>query len=112
MTPTLEVEVWKRTGSDVYGQPVQTKVRGEKVAPVRLEFSNQHTTVRTDSAASHGHAQETVADVVLLAVAATQIALDDMLVVLGHKVRVVKVHPRFTVAGKLDHNQIHCEAWV
>jgi hypothetical protein len=110
--PTLRIELWGKVGNDLYGQPAFAK-RGEfKVAPVKLIFTNQHTTVRTDSAGSHGHAQETTADVVLLVPASNTVALDDMLVVLGHRLRVVRIHPRYRVSGQHDHDEVHCDAWV
>ena len=110
--PTIAVEVHRLAGHDRYGQPRHIKVADAKFAPVRLAFSAQHTTVRTDSAASHGHASENTADVVILMLPVIDVKHGDMLVLLGRKVRVTEIHPRFTVRGKHDHNQIHCEAWV
>lgn len=112
LIPTLPVEIWRQVGLDAYAQPRFVKIGTPKAAPVKLIFTNQHSTVRTDSAASHGHASETVANVVLLFLPSVDLKPEDMIVLLGRKVRVREIHPRFTVKGKHDHNQVGCEAWV
>lgn len=108
---TLRVQVWKQKGTDLQGQPRMIRVDDERVAPVKLVFNTQHTTVRTDSAASHGAAEERTADVVVLAAPRTQAGVNDMLVINGQKVRVDKTHARYTVGGQLDHVELHASAW-
>lgn len=110
--PTLNVEVHRSGGTDLYGQAVLTRLADERCAPVRLLFSQQHTTVRTDSAASHGSAMESQATCVLLLLPTTNARIEDMLVVMGHKLRVVERHQRFTPTGLLDHVQIKLLAWA
>lgn len=110
--PTLHIEVWAKRGTDAYAQAKFVKLRGERVAPVRLSFQTDNTTVRTDSAGSKGHGQEFNAQVVVLAVPKTQIGIGDKLVILGHNLRVVEKHPRYTVSGVLDHFEVRCEAWT
>lgn len=109
--PTLPIEVWLKQGSDRYGQANFVRLGSERVAPVRLSFQTTHTTVRTDSAGTKGHAQEPTAQVVLLALPTTRIAVESKLVVLGHVLRVMERHPRYTVTGVLDHIELHCMAW-
>lgn len=109
--PTLKIELWKATGNDLYGQAVFTRMPDEKVAPVRLSFQAAHTTVRTDSAASRGHAMEQSANVVILARPDTRIAVGDRLVVMGNALKVSETHPRMSVTGTLDHVQVLCVAW-
>lgn len=110
--PTLPLQVWAKDGSDLYGQPHFTRLADEKVCPVRLSFTSVTTTVRTDSAGTKGHAREPGATVVVLALPQTKIDLESKLVILGHPLRVLEVHPRFTVRGVLDHIQIHCGPWT
>jgi len=110
--PTLWVELLDTTAHDRFGQPVLAPKGRFKVCPVKLVFGEAATTVRTDSSGSHGSAQETVADVVLLARPSQALKVSDVLSVLGHRVVVRQVHPRYTVAGKHDHNEVRCEGWV
>lgn len=109
--PTLWIERRSQLGDDTYGQPILSPVIRERVAPVRLIFSAAHTTVRTDSGASHGHAYENTANVVLLALRNTGIALGDILTVHGHKVRVIETQLRYRPNGVVDHVEISCTAW-
>lgn len=110
--PTLPVKIYRKVGFDLHGQPTFSLLNCPKAAPVRLVFENQHTTVRTDSAGSRGHADETVADVILLFKPSVEVKMDYQLLVLGQKLRVVKVHPRYTVRGVFDHLEVHCDIWV
>ena len=109
--PTLKISRQGTSGSDIYGQPLLGGVTYELVAPVKLQFDVQHTTVRTDSAASHGHASENTAAVILLALPKSKIAPNDILMVIGNKLKVVRIHKRYTVAGVFDHIEVHCTAW-
>lgn len=108
---TLWITCQSTVGSDAYGQPIYGQVWREKVAPVKLEFTNQHTTVRTDSSGSHGNAYETTANVVLLLLPNSKVAIGDTLTVNGNKVSVSQSHTRYRVTGLLDHIEIQCTAW-
>lgn len=110
--PTLRIEIFAKTGTDGFSQPVYARRPDERVCPVRLSFKSAHTTVRTDSAGSKGHVTEAAAQVVVLAVPKTAIKIDDRLVIMGNSVRVIEIHPRFSVGGALDHHEVHCTAWV
>jgi hypothetical protein len=110
--PTLPIEIWLQTGNDVFAQPLFEQQPGERVCPVRLSFKTDTTTVRTDSAGSKGHAREPVSQVVILAVPKTRIRMESKLVIMGRPCRVIEIHPRFTVNGVHDHDEIHCSAWT
>jgi hypothetical protein len=107
--PTLWVEVFDRKSADRYGQAKVARPVRVRVAPVKLIFSDDRTTVRTDSSASHGAARETVANVVVLANPRSPINKGDQLQILGRRVLVTAVHTRFTVLGVHDHDEFHCE---
>lgn len=109
--PTLPVKVFVRAGDNAYAEPIYRRKPDELVCPVRLNFVSDNTTVRTDSAGSKGHARENVADVVLLATPKTEIRQESKVEVLSRQLRVVEVHPRYTVSGALDHYELRCTAW-
>lgn len=110
--PTLWIQRQGRLGNDLHGQPLLAPPSREIVCPVKLKFDAQHTTVRTDSSGSHGQAYELTANVVLLARTDTKIKIDDILTVVGNKVVVAELHPRYRVNGTLDHYEVRCTAWV
>lgn len=109
--PTLRILRQTTQATDVHGQPVLTVGAWELVAPVKLIFSSQHTTVRTDSSGSHGSALEDVSNVVLLALPTSKVKIDDILTILDNKVTVTQTHRRYGVTGALDHIEIHCAIW-
>jgi plasmid replication initiation protein len=109
--PSLLVKRQPAATSDLYGQPQLGAVTWEKVVPIKLKFTAQHTTVRTDSSASHGHAYETTSDVVILAMPRSKINIDDILTIGEYRVVVITKHPRYRVNGRLDHLEIHCAVW-
>lgn len=110
--PTLWIKVFKNAGTDVYAQPVYAPPFSEKVCPVKLNFQQRATSVRTDAAGSKSRAAESNAQVTILALPGSKIELDDKLEIMGYSLRVVDVHPRYTVTGKLDHLEVKCDAWV
>lgn len=109
--PTLLIKRQAPGTTDIYGQPRMGAVTHEMVAPVKLLFVSQHTTVRTDSAGSHGHAYETTANIVLLAKAESKIDIDDILTIAGNKVVVRSRHLRYRANGMPDHFEVRCEMW-
>ena len=110
--PTLRIIHQKKLSTDVYGQPILGVMSWEMVCPVKLEFTSAHTTVRTDSSASHGHAYENTANVVILARKVSKIAIGDALTILGNKVVVMTTHQRYRATGEFDHIEVGCEIWV
>jgi hypothetical protein len=109
--PTIWVDVQSPGGTDLHGQPILGPITCEKVAGVKLNFTSQHSTVRTDSGATHGHAHELSSDVVLLAVHTSKIQIDDILTLLAHQVKVVRRQPRYQATGIFDHVELGCIAW-
>lgn len=109
--PTLWVWVQSAPESDLHGQPVLVGGRKLRVSPVKLQFASAHTTVRTDSSASHGRAYEEVATVILLALPGHGVADGDVITLLGRKVVVSEIRTRVTTAGVHDHDELHCSAW-
>ena len=113
IVPTLWVDIYDKKSSDFHGQPKLSKTGRERVAVTRMIGAAQHTTVRTDSSASRGQADERVSDVVLLALPRTKINVGDVLAIPdGRRVVVTKMHERFTVFGQRDHHEVHCDAWI
>lgn len=101
-----------KTGSvDVYGQRATGKLYKERCAVVTFEIQNIQSSVRADSSASRGAAQEEVANVVVLLSKTTVAAIEDTLTVAGRTLKIATIEPRFNVLGKLDHYRVKCETW-
>lgn len=104
-TPNRKAMLSKRTGRDKYAREMFAPAREVQIAIVRRITRIGKTTVRQDSSASRGSAEETLADIKIL-MRPLDLAKDDRLVIDGDIFRVVEVHPRYSVYGKLDHLEV------
>lgn len=113
LTPNLDCWISRQfpDSHDLYGQPVLGSRVRERCAVVRLRDEAKHSTVRADSSASRGHAEEFVTSNKILLLAGTIARLDDKLEVLGIQMRVTSVFPRHDVSGRLDHYEVQGELW-
>lgn len=110
--PNQTVVITQKSGqTDMYGQPKGSTRVKEKCAIVKLEIRNVSTTVRSDSSASRGHGKELVADALLLFTKTTAVQIDDKIEIAGGAFRVIAKHPRFNVAGVLDHYEVSGQIW-
>jgi hypothetical protein len=110
--PTLPCKIQLASGkNDVRGQPIPGPLVGEKCAVVKLVISNEKSSVRADSSASRGTAQEMEAQSVILLGASTRAQIDDIIIVAGYKLRITGRQPRFDVDMRLDHYEINATMW-
>lgn len=98
--------------ANLYGELGKGARKKERCGVVKLRHEIQHSTVRADSSASRGHAEEfTVSNVILLQ-ANTVAVLRSKLEVSGVSMRIMSIFPRYDVSGKLDHYEVQGEVWV
>jgi len=97
--------------TDVYGQPLPGRYVTERCAVVKLEISNEKTSVRADSSATRGNALEPLVASVILLPKTTQAKKDGIIEIAGVKLRIMLRHPRYDVSGQLDHYEIHATMW-
>ncbi|WKZ86340.1 hypothetical protein N5B55_05140 [Ralstonia pickettii] len=97
--------------SDVYGRPLPGRKVRERCSVVFLNQRQQQTSVRADSSASRGNAQEAAADAKLLFATTTKAAINDIVEVAGAVLKISGMHPRFNVRGDLDHYEVDAHIW-
>lgn len=97
--------------NDIYGQPLPSVRVRERCSVVKLDISSIRSTVRADSSASRGNAREIEADAVILLTKNTVAQINDVIEIAGANLRITTRHPRFNVAGELDHIETHCIIW-
>ncbi|SER25963.1 hypothetical protein SAMN05216548_1148 [Faunimonas pinastri] len=78
---------------------------------VSLANTDQKTSVRSDSSASRGSAQETVSDAKILFPATVTIIAGDRFEIAGFTLKVITVQPRYSVLGILDHYEVDFAHW-
>lgn len=93
---------------DVYGEPIISPAIPSVCAVVKFVTTAASTTVRTDSSATRGNAEELTASVILLLSKKVEPQIDNLITLRGTTVRVISVQPRYDVMGRLDHYQIGC----
>ena len=109
--PNLKCKVSKVTGTDLYGKRTYGTPETVPFAIVKLERSSEKTSVRTDSSASRGSAQEILADARFLFPKNVTLQEGDLIEFGDFKLTVVSVWPRYRVTGELDHWQVDCNIW-
>lgn len=104
LTPTDGTNLY---GDERFGQAV--------VVPcgvVHLNKIIQQTTVRQDSSASHGSAEEFVSTSKILFPASVNVKTGWKFEIAGIALRVMSVEPRFNVRGALDHYEADLQSWT
>lgn len=106
--------VVKQGGFDTYGTKIAGTRHAERCAVVKLEEIQMKSTVRVDSGATRGGAEESKAAAVLLMKPTSKVEVDDTIEMpaSGVRLRVMKKRFRYNVMGKLDHFQIEAEIEV
>ena len=107
-TPNQTAVLTRKTGRNLDGEEIYGEPEPLAIAVVNLARVSERTAVRSDSSASRGNADQFVAEGKILALEPS--AVDDRIEILGGLFRVTGAHPRWTVAGTLDHYEIMLEA--
>ncbi|MCY1369148.1 hypothetical protein D9M69_561690 [compost metagenome] len=97
--------------TDGYGRPLPATVVPERCAIVNLNLGAQKTSVRADSSASRGNAEEMVAVGEILLTRDTRASHNDVIEIYGIKYLIVGKSPQVSVRGELDHFLIQVVTW-
>lgn len=109
--PNLDCKIAKRTGTNVYGEETLGAPKAARCAIIELKLTVDRSSVRADSSASRGSAQEYQGTAKMLFPATIDLARDDQVQVLTHKLRVVSIFPRHSLNGVLDHYEVELTVW-
>jgi hypothetical protein len=105
MTGTLT----RFTGRDRHAQEIFSEPVSVGFAPVRLLSQTEKTSVRSDSSASRGQAEQPAGVFKILVERSAELKADDRMELHGAGYRVVGIHPRYRVFGELDHIEVDLE---
>lgn len=109
--PNLDCTIYPQTGLDLYGKPVFGDPIRERCAIIRLDVISTKTTVRADSSASRGAAEEMISSTRLLFTNDSKVQIGDKIVVSGQDLKVLSKFPRYSIAGEFDHWQVDAGIW-
>lgn len=109
--PNSVGRLFRVIGRDVHSRPTYSAGIECPFAPVNLEVGAQKTSVRADSSASRGAADELAATLAkILIVQYVSVTIGDKFSFEGINYRIARKHIRRSVAGVIDH--IECQLEV
>lgn len=80
-----------------------------KCGVVRISQVNKKTSVRADSSASRGAADEASGKSVILFPNDVTLEVDDAVVIAGFLLEITGIEPRYRISGALDHYEVDLE---
>lgn len=96
----------KAARRDIHGHETYAAPQPIRCAVVNLSEGVVTSSVRADSAASRGAADETILAAKILLPPHVKTVLGDVIRVRGYLVEIASIQPRTDVLGKLDHFEI------
>lgn len=109
--PNQVASVERAHGFNKFGEPRFMAATMVPCAVVKLIGIAEKTTVRADSSASRGSAEELSTNAKLLFPIVFRPTKGDRVSIAGEVMRVSEVHPRFAVGGHLDHFETDLMRW-
>lgn len=106
--PNQQCRVYDPPTTNAYGQKIANTIgsRLAKCSVVKLNRSVEKSSVRTDTSATRGAADETVADCKVLMSPLESIGLDFLVEIFGVRFRVSSVNPQFDTRGRIHHIEV------
>lgn len=109
--PNTTCTIVKNQGYDFYGEPIRQERVTEACAVLNAKRALKKSSVRADSSASRGNAQEITADYWLILLPDTVAEIDDLIEIHGVQVKIVDLIPRYGLDGRHDHTEALCDMW-
>jgi hypothetical protein len=94
---------------DIYGRTSYSAGKTVQCAVVSYDLVIKKTSVRADSSGSRGRAQELSGIVRFLFGVSAEMKVGDIVEKDGFVMKVIELHPRYSVAGRLDHHEVDME---
>lgn len=109
----LEGSLYRKSKElDVYGESQLRFVDRIKLGMVRFADSVEKSSVRADSSASRGKAEQEEFDAVMVTPLESKVQQGDIMLVDGVKLRVDMIHKRFGLRGRPGHLEVGASIWV
>lgn len=109
--PNKTCFIQKVNGRDRYGQESLAAKIKARCSIVRLGTKSEKTSVRADSSASRGGAEEEQSYAVILLERSANVDINDVITIAETSTQVTDIKPRYNIQGRLDHFQIQGKAW-
>lgn len=110
--PNTQGLLSSQAGTNLYGEPDFLEPRTVPCGVVKLNRIVQKTSVRADSSGSRGNSDEFVSQAKILFLPSSEVRTGDKFEIHGMMLRAIKVHPRISISGILEHYEVDFEAWT
>lgn len=97
--------------TDIFGMPVSGIQYKEKMSIIKMSIDNEKTSVKSDQPGVSGNVRELETKSIFLLTAKTKAKIDDSILLMGYKFRIMSVFPRLNLQGILDHYEVGCTFW-
>jgi hypothetical protein len=95
----------RKTARNIHGETVWADPIEVPCGVVHLKKTVQKSSVRTDSSASRGNAEEIVVSAKILFPVYVEIEQGDRFEIMGFRLEAINIEPRNNVRGEHDHNE-------
>lgn len=108
--PNTTCQLYNQAGEyDLYGKKTFSVAKTLPCAVVSYDLSRMKSSVRVDSSGSRGRADELVGIARFLFPRTVTVNLGDVVSKDGYWLKVVEIHPRYSVEGQMDHFEVDME---
>lgn len=111
LRPNVLCQMQKFTQYDQYGIPQFSVKKPVKCSVVRFKLQQEKTSVRADSSASRGRAEEMLYDVILLFPKNINIKSGDRVEIFDTILKAEDVETRLDINGRIDHFEVSLNQW-
>lgn len=104
--PNVRAEIRGKVSRDLYGKATYGPATPVMVGIVGLNGFVDQTSVRADSSASRGSAEQEELQAKILVSPQVQVDEGDIMDILGFSIEITAVQPRLNTQGILDHREL------
>lgn len=112
LIPNCKGYLSRRTGKNMYSEPTFAAPKLVECSIIRMMDQVKKTSVRTDSSASRGNAEEIVIIAKILFPVKVVLGQGDKFAIAGLQLKVEGIHQRFDTLGQHDHNEVDFSVWT
>lgn len=102
----------KSASADIYGRKSYSPAVDVPCAIVTYDLSTHKSSVRADSAGSRGRAEGVEGTARFLFPLSVIVKRGDRILKDGYDLEVIEIHPRRSVLGPLDHNEVDMRPFI
>lgn len=110
LRPNLSATIYRKAAQrDIFGGETFSAGKPIRLCCVSLSSLAEASTVRADSSASRGSAEDLINQAKILTLPTMDIEIGDVIDIKGFMIEVTGFHPRFDTRGQHHHNELRAK---